>query len=249
MNENLLEFEQVCFAYENREVIHHASFCIRPGEFWCWVGPNGGGKSTLVKLAVGILQPRHGHITAPAVGKSSGIAWVPQEFGPQPDYPITAGAVVQMGFPHRNPKTGLCEEMMESMGVAHLARERFHQLSGGQRKRVLIARALATKPSLLFLDEPAASLDAESEKRLYQELGARLEETTMVMVSHNLHVVTNHATHILCVNRTATAHPMESIREDSFDSGEDSWMAILHHDLRCQVTRQENAQGNTSHPL
>lgn len=209
--------QDVCFSYGDAEVLHNVSFEVPRGAMVAVIGPNGGGKSTLLHLLLGALRPKYGAIEvlgAPPAAARRRVGFVPQQIRFDPGFPITvleavmlgrAAAHVLGGF--RREERDRAAQAVETVGLSALAGRRFADLSGGQRQRVLIAQALCADPELLLLDEPTANVDVDTERDLY-ELFTRLNQTrTLVIVSHNLRVVIAHASHVLCVNRTVDIHP------------------------------------------
>ena len=217
-NESALSFENVTFSYGNSPVLSDVSFSVPGGEFLVIIGPNGGGKTTLLKLALGLLAPGEGKISI--YGKNPGedptaAGYVPQDAGLSRDFPISALEVVLQGRIGGTKKRGWrygkedresALEALESMGMAHAAERTMGLLSQGQRQRVLIARSIASAPRLLMLDEPLASIDAESRDSLMGWLAELKGKMTVVMVSHDMSVISGHATAVACVNRRVFYH-------------------------------------------
>ena len=130
---------------------------------------------------------------------------------------------------------------LEQVGMAELHNRSFAQLSGGERQRVLVAQAIVCEPDLLLMDEPTASVDALAEHGLY-ELFHELNRTrTLVLVSHNLGVVTRHVTHVLCVNRTAELHPIDAMTSGVIPQAYGGDLALLRHDHTCHVIDSSGA--------
>ena len=128
-------------------------------------------------------------------------------------------------------------ERLDWVGLPGTARRPFSDLSGGQRQRVLIAQALVSDPDILLLDEPTANVDPETEAGIYELLARLNERITVVVVSHNLSVVTAHATHVLCVNRTATLHRMEDLSDGSVEAPFGTRFTMIHHHEDCQIAQ------------
>jgi len=206
----------VCFSYGDAEVLHNVSFTIPRRAMVAVIGPNGGGKSTLLHLLLGALRPKYGTIEVlglPPAAARRRVGFVPQQIRFDPGFPISVIEAVMLGRAaahflggFRRDERDRAAAALATVGLSALETRRFADLSGGQRQRVLIAQALCADPELLLLDEPTANVDADTERDLY-ELFTRLNETrTLVIVSHNLRVVIAHASHILCVNRTVDIH-------------------------------------------
>lgn len=244
-NGTVLAYEDVCFAYEREEVLHNVNLHIRAGSLVAVVGPNGGGKSTLLRLALGLLQPLRGEVRVfrqtPERSRRR-IGYVPQQLQFDPAFPVNALDVVLMGRaerhlagPYRRSDRQAAMEALERVNLADLARRAFPDLSGGERQRVLIAQSLVSDPSLLLLDEPTANVDPAVESRIYDLLKELNEHITIVVVSHNLNVVTRHASHLVCVNRTASILPMEELTQEKLQAIRRGDMTVLQHEPSCQV--------------
>jgi len=233
-----LRFDRVSFSYSSSfstfsaneaKVLENASFHVHRGEFVALVGPNGSGKTTVLKLILGLETPKKGTVQIfgetgrRALGK---VGYVPQQ--PQLDkaFPITVREVVKMGCLSSLSRTYRAEdraavaEALEQAEIADLATRPYAALSGGQRRRVLVARALAARPGLLILDEPTANMDAESEERLYKTLGKLKGAATVLMVTHDTDFVSSLTDRVLCMgmnsggNRyTIVQHPIEASAE------------------------------------
>lgn len=218
----VLEFDSVSFSYGDIRVFDHIAFHVHRGEFVALVGPNGAGKSTALKLVLGLLKPSSGEVRlfGGAEGDSrSRIGYVPQHADYDSAFPITVREVVLMGrlkpLSRKRVKADreAAESAMEKTGVLDLADRPYSALSGGQRRRVLVARALASEPELLILDEPTANMDAESESRLFDTLGALKGNTTVLIVTHDSFFVSSLIDVVLCISERGTdcrdaAHPL-----------------------------------------
>ena len=203
-----LRFENVAFSYKSVPVLENASFHIHEGEFIALVGQNGAGKTTVLKLVLGLEKPVGGRIEI--FGKSPSLArqkigYVPQHADYDPTFPISVMEVVRMGRLQVSSRRYLNEDhkavrhAMEQTEIADLAMRPYSALSGGQRRRVLVARALAAKPNLLILDEPSSNMDIASEGRLFNTLGELKGNTTILIVTHDTGFVSALTDRVLCV--------------------------------------------------
>ncbi len=178
------------------------------------IGPNGGGKTTLLKLILGFLTPSQGTIKVleESAGSSCAysknqLAYVPQSARFDREFPISVEEVVLSGLISRLPWYGIfrsvdrqiAKEMLAKIGLYHLADHPFGTLSGGQAQRVLIARALVSKPKILLLDEPTASVDSQAEADIYAFLNQLKGQITILMVTHDLSATIEKFERILCV--------------------------------------------------
>ena len=201
----VIEVRNVSFSYQATPVLEDVNLTIYDRESVCMVGPNGGGKTTLLRLLLGQLRPTQGEILIfgqPPEQARLRLGYMPQRSEYDPLFPVTVMDVVLMG---RLGQPGLrgwlgwhgagdrraAREALEQVHMADAAQRPFIALSGGQRQRVLIARALCCQPELLLLDEPTANVDSLVEARLFDELRQLGQRMTIVLVSHDLGFVTN----------------------------------------------------------
>ncbi|NLB96362.1 MAG: metal ABC transporter ATP-binding protein [Armatimonadetes bacterium] len=202
----LISFEGVCLGYGAKEVLTDLRFTIHQGDYIGIVGPNGAGKTTLLKAVLGVTRPIRGRVTRHGEREAHRCGYVPQLNTIDDTYPLTVLDVVLMG---RYPLIGLMRRpgkadreralhALEQVGIADLAPRLFRDLSGGQRQRALMARALASDPSILVLDEPTNDMDIAGE-RATMELIDRLHHKnslTVLVVSHILNVLVPHVRRI-----------------------------------------------------
>jgi zinc transport system ATP-binding protein len=246
-----LFFRDVCFAYEHQEVLHNVDLSVPDKSLVAVVGPNGGGKTTLLRLALGLLKPRRGTITI--FGKMPehsrcNIGYVAQHLHFDPAFPVSVLDVVLMGRvdrywlgPYRKCDRAKAIEALEQVSLGHLSHRALSHLSGGERQRVLIAQALVSDPILLFLDEPTANVDTAVEHEIYDLLHKLNERMTIVVVSHNLNVVTHHASHIACVNRTASFSHVDKFSKSELNAFRKGDMTVLSHGHNCHVLDPRDA--------
>ncbi len=252
-----LQFKDVCFAYERQEVLHNVDLSVPDKSLVAVVGPNGGGKTTLVKLGLGLLKPRRGTVhvfgDAPERRRHS-IGYVAQHLGFDPAFPVSAMDVVLMGRadrhwlgPYRRGDRAKATEALERVRLEHLNHRSLAHLSGGERQRVLIAQALVADPELLLLDEPTANVDTTAEHEIYDLLRDLNEHMTIVVVSHNLNVVTRHASHVACINRTASLARPDKLSENELHAFHRGDMAVLKHGPDCHVLDPRDAVREPCH--
>lgn len=220
MSTPVIDIRDLCFSYSGKEVLHEINLEIYQKDFVAVIGPNGGGKTTLLKLVLGLLQPTRGEILLK--GRSirlndTTIGYVPQQIDHNITFPATALDIVLMGkhspkrrFLFRNSKKDRSDALdaLDKMGIYKFADRKITDLSGGQRQRVLIARALVTRPELLVLDEPTASIDTKGQTDFYTLLQELNTELTIFMVSHDLLTISSYAKSIACVNKRLHCHQM-----------------------------------------
>ncbi len=201
---------QLSFSYGAIPVLHGVNFEIFEGETIGIIGPNGGGKTTLLKLIMGFLTPSAGEIQIFQRAQNQArelLAYVPQRLPFDKDFPISVREVVLTGRLNRMPWYGTwsnedkkaAEEALEHVGLSEFSSAPFGSLSGGQAQRVLIARALVSQPRLLLLDEPTSSIDMQAQQEIYQLLEGLRGTMTILMVTHDLNTVIQRVDRVLCV--------------------------------------------------
>lgn len=234
--------KDVSFAYDGEPAIRHAELCIDELSFISIVGPNGGGKTTLLKLILGILKPKTGSIQV--FGKSpeetrKEIGYVPQRAQFDPLFPISVGDVVLTGRLGASGSAFRCGaidrriagEALAEVGLSDAGDRPFSSLSGGQQQRALIARALACKPRMLLLDEPTANLDRILESHLYKLLKSLNDRLTIVLVSHDLGFVSTLVDRVVCVNRDVHTHPTAELSNDLINELYGTDVKFVRHDM------------------
>jgi zinc transport system ATP-binding protein len=237
----VIEFNGLSFSYPQTPVLQDVTFSIARGDYACVVGPNGGGKTTLLRLILGLLAPTRGSVRV--FGRSPiearrRIGYMPQHAQLDPQFPVRALDVVLMGRlvgwsfgPFGRADKARALAALAEVQLADFARRPFAALSGGQRQRVLIARALACEPELLLLDEPTASLDPGVQDEMHELLHELNTRLTIVLVSHDVGFVTGHAKTVVCVNREVHVHCASSMTGDMIQTlyGQDVHMVQHGH--------------------
>ncbi len=206
-----LAMHGVEFGYDGRRVLHGVELTVQTGSFTAVIGPNGGGKSTLLKVALGLLAPDRGEVRllGEAPGRSRRrVGYLPQSAHLDPSFPVTVREAVGHGRlgrgrhlgPWRGPDREAVLAALAEVDATALADRPLAALSGGQRQRVLVARALATEPQMLVLDEPAAGLDPTSQNQLYDLLSHLSRRLTVLVVSHHVSLVSRHVDQVICIH-------------------------------------------------
>lgn len=223
-SKSLISLSHVCAGYDGREVLSDATLEVKERDFVGVVGPNGGGKTTLIRVMLGLLPPMSGRVGY-GIGTGGGarlrMGYLPQQSELDGQFPISARDVVLSGLLAEKPARThysrgdkeRAEAMLAYMGLEGIGRQNFGTLSGGQRQRVLIARAMVAEPAVLILDEPTAYIDGGSTCRLYDLLGRLNERCAVVMVSHDVGTVLRNVRNIVCVNRRVHYHAVEDVDE------------------------------------
>jgi len=233
--------KDVSFSYNGITVLEKVSFSVKDGEFVSVVGPNGGGKTTLLKIIIGLLKPDSGKVkifgNSPEKARFL-LGYMPQHIFFDPYFPVTVMEVVLMGCldrvwggPYTKQNKMAALEALEKVSMLSIARRPFYRLSGGQRQRVLLARAIVNKPEILLLDEPTANMDIEVEKKLYEILSDLKKEMTILVATHDLGFISPLAETCICVNRLVKLHPTCSINGKLIMEMYGSDLKMVRHDV------------------
>jgi zinc transport system ATP-binding protein len=219
---HLVSFQNVSFSYGGTPVLDDVNFSIQERSFISIVGPNAGGKTTLLKLMLGLLKPSRGTIEIfgrlPEKARPR-IGYMPQYVQFDPTFPVTVLDVVLMGRlgngvhfgPYGKTDRAIAIEALHKLEMDKARNRPFMALSGGQRQRVLIARALTAEPELLLLDEPTANVDMAVETELFELLHTMSATITVVVVSHDLGFVSQYVQSVVCVNHRVMVHPTTAV--------------------------------------
>lgn len=219
-----IEVKDLSFAYQDFLVLRDTAFDVDEGSFVGVIGPNGGGKTTLLKIIMGFLKPIKGKIKV--FGEQpekvqTDIGYVPQTVRFDRQFPISVLEVVLMGRLASLPWYGkykeediqIAEKALEKVGLLGLQKQPFGTLSGGQAQRTLIARALASNPKLLLLDEPTTSIDPQAQAEMYALLNDLRGTMTILMVTHDLGVAIEHVEKVICVQNSVITLPPKDVCE------------------------------------
>lgn len=253
MSEPLLRASNVTFGYEREVILRDACIEIRPGDFLAVIGPNGGGKTTLLKLLLGLLKPWSGTIESRVPrGK---IGYVPQFSHFDPHFPLRVRDVVLMGRigarglfrRYRREDREAAAAAIEKLGLSRHADVVIGDLSGGQLQRVLIARALAGDPQLLLMDEPLASLDPESRQFLMSEIRALTERIPVVVVTHDITPFAGVIKQIACVNRNLHYHAGGRLTPEQLEEAYGCPVELVAHGVPHRVLAPHEHGHDRSH--
>lgn len=222
MSESVIRLENISYAYGDKQVLKNINFSINRGMFMGLVGPNGGGKTTLIKIILGLLKPDEGNIyildePIDTFSDWNRIGFVSQKANTfNKGFPATVFEVVSMGltakigyfrFMKKKHKEKV-HEALEQVGMNDYAFQNIGDLSGGQQQRVFIARALVSEPELLILDEPTVGIDYKNVERFYEllhHLNVK-RNLTLLLVTHDTGAMTEHATNVACLNQHLHFH-------------------------------------------
>lgn len=228
MRDAIIEISDLWFSFNSIPVLKEVNLTIRRGDFIAFLGPNGGGKTTLLKLMLGLLKPDRGSIKVfnEPPGKSTHrIGYMPQHLQFNQSFPISVLDVVLMG--KLRPGKGwsryssrdkiAAQKAMEQMEMWEFRNRRVGELSGGQQQRIFIARALVDEPEVLFLDEPTASVDTKHQTDLFDILKELNKTVTIIVVSHDVGIVSSHVKSVACVNQQVFYHDDSEITQEMLE--------------------------------
>ncbi len=256
-NQIAIEFNHVWFSYDSHVVLRDVSFTIREKDFFALIGPNGGGKTTLLKLCVGLLRPHKGYIRIygeePEKMRKI-LGYVPQNPNPNPNFPISVIEVVLMGRLSRS-KLGsrytrddynAAMNALERVGMAEFVDTPIEKLSGGQRQRVFLARALAADPRILLLDEPTTGIDAPSQSMLFELLRDLNSHMTIVLVTHDTVAISRYIKTVACINQRLYLHEEGKITQEMLDATYQCPVDLIAHGIPHRVFDEHNHINNKS---
>ena len=247
MAKKIVVLENISYKINENYILEDINFGIEKNDFLAIIGPNGGGKSTLLKIILGLIKPTHGKVSIfnlPPDKSRDKIGYLPQHSHFESDFPITVFDTVLMGR-YKKPFQGYDQhdkkcatKWLENLDMIHLKDRQIEKLSGGQLQRVFLARALAREPELLLLDEPTSSIDPKTQNSFYELLKEIRKKMAVVLVSHDVGVVSSYVDTIACLNRRLYAHgPVE----DSIEGLEKAYQCpidLIAHGIPHRVLRK-----------
>ena len=238
---SILSIKNLSFSYEKDLVLEDINLTVEKRDFLAIIGPNGGGKSTLLKLILGVNKIKSGEMKVydkDVTSTVTSFGYVPQNTNINIDFPIKVIEVVLMGhiqsnkplFGYGKSETACAMGSLAKVGMEEFANSRIGSLSGGQRQRVMIARALCSNTDVLILDEPTSSIDVEGQRQIYDLLKVLNETITIIVVSHDISIILNYATKVAHVNKTLTFHDVKNKKEfgqhGSFDVSDEHFCEV-----------------------
>ncbi len=239
-NKKIIEIKDLSFSYSKIPVLDKINLSVEERDFIGVIGPNGGGKTTLLKLILGLLKPQTGTIqvfnTAPEFARKH-IGYVPQYSETDDKFPITAYEVVALGLINKKTVTPFfnkkkkkqIDEIFEKLNINNVKNELFGNLTGGQKQRCLIARAIIAEPKILLLDEPTASVDSNAEIGFYNLLKELNNELSIIFVSHDLGFISSYVKKVACINKSLSIHPRSEIAKTNYNELYETDISIIKH--------------------
>ncbi len=245
----IVKLEEVWLYFDNMPVLEGINLSIKDQDFLGIIGPNGGGKTCLLKVILGLLKPSRGEITVfghtPERGRKS-VGYVPQYSLFDRDFPINVVDVVLMGrvgqmkrfrrYSEEDKK--LAYDALETVEMLDFRDSQIGQLSGGQQQRVFIARALVTEPKMLLLDEPMASVDSHMQTELYELFEKLRQQMAIVLVSHDISAVSIYVDKIACINRRLFYHDSKELTGEDLEESYLCPVEIIAHGVPHRVLKE-----------
>jgi zinc transport system ATP-binding protein len=250
----LIRLDNVTAGYDNGIVLRDVSFSVNENDFIGVIGPNGGGKTTLIKLILGLIRPLSGTISRFDEGRRNFIGYLPQQSHIDRKFPITVRDIVLSGLMsaggilnrYSASDRRLALSLLEQMGILHLADRTASELSGGQLQRVFICRALISSPELLILDEPNTFVDNRFEHEMYELLKEFNRKMAILIISHDVGTISYFVKTIACVNTYLHYHPSNIITEEQLAGYNCPLQIITHGDVPHTVLQKHDHEHDHS---
>jgi zinc transport system ATP-binding protein len=249
--DEIIKINNLNVYYGNNHALKDINLTIHSGDYLGIIGPNGGGKTTLLKSILGLINISQGDIEL--FGQKNFdknyLSYVPQIVEADRDFPITVGEVVLMGrinskikpfFTYSKEDKESANKTLEKIGIESLKNRKICDLSGGEFQKTMIARALVNNPKLLLLDEPTSNIDVSSRKNIYDILNELNKETTIVMVSHDMLAISSNVKNIACINKTLVYHGEPKITVDLMDKLYGCPVDLIAHGVPHRVLREHS---------
>ena len=247
MNAPAIEVDDVWVRLRGQTVLEGVNLAVQPDDFYAIIGPNGGGKTTLLRVILGLLPPCRGEVRifgSTEAAMRTDLGYVPQFRTFDFEYPITVREMVlsgRLGHITRRPRRydagdhAGAEKALETMRITDLADRQIRDLSGGERQRAIIARALVGDPKVLLLDEPTIYVDAPTEAQFYGILDRLRDRMAVVLVTHDIGVLPGHVTRVACLNRRLYTHDTSEITPDMLEAAYHCPVDLIAHGVPHRV--------------
>ena len=253
MSEEVIRLDDVWVKYGDITVLEGINLSVQNLDFLGIIGPNGGGKTTLLKVILGLIKPTRGEVTVlggTPERRRRFIGYVPQIIQFDQEFPVTVLDVVLMGRLGKKGFLGkyseedvkVACESLESVEMLEFKNRQVGKLSGGQLQRVLLARALAADPKILLLDEPTASIDEPTKTELYELLKNLNRKVTVILVSHDIGVISSYVDKVACLNRRLFYHGSKEIKPETIEKTYQCPIDLIAHGVPHRVFRKHKEE-------
>ena len=249
MKKEIVSLKNISVEYEGTAVLKGHNLSVYSDDFIGIIGPNGGGKTTLLKVILGLVKPASGEVsvfgTSPEKARNH-IGYVPQMMEVERDFPISVRDTVLMGrlchkalFRGHNKKDyEAADRAIEVVEMSDMKNRKTGDLSGGERQRVMIARALASEPKLLLLDEPTASIDPKLKTDIYDLLNGLKNRMAIILVTHDIGVISSHVDKVACLNCQLFYHDSKEIPKETLEAVYQCPVDIIAHGTPHRVLKE-----------
>lgn len=246
---DILELKDITAGYDHQPMLEHVNFTIREGDFIGIIGPNGGGKTTLLKVILGLLKPFSGEVIY-HTSKQNLFGYLPQNNRFDQRFPINVTEVVLSGLmsgkglykSYTRADRKKAWELLDKYGMGNYKKSPIGDLSGGQMQRVFLCRAIISSPRILILDEPTTYVDSNFEKEFYPILEELNKSLSIVMVSHDLGTICSYVKTIACVNRELHYHNSNLISPEQLQSYHCPIELITHGTIPHRVLKTHSGE-------
>jgi zinc transport system ATP-binding protein len=249
MSDEIVRLEDVWIYYDATPVLEGVNLSIKPDDFLGIIGPNGGGKTTLLKAILGLLKPERGRVVVlgnPPEMMRRFMGYVPQYSLFDRDFPISVWEVVLMGRSaqrrmfrqYTKEDENLAIRVLKEVGMVDLKDRQIGKLSGGEQQRIFVARALVTEPKILLLDEPTASVDTPMQAGFYELLETLKQRMAIVLVSHDIGAVSSYVDKIACLNRRLFYHGSKEISPEVLEAVYQCPVDLIAHGVPHRILRK-----------
>jgi len=253
---NIIETKDLCMHFGETQALIDINLRLAQGDYAAIIGPNGGGKTTLLRCLLGLLKPSSGSallFSKSPVQSRSLVSFVPQFAKLNKRFPISVHEAVLTGalkgsfhpfFQYSRADKEQAMEKLRLLGIDHLHKRQLGQLSGGEFQRMLIARALMNDPQLLMLDEPTSSIDPRSRELIYSILSEFNKSHSILMVSHDLVAVSSYVKSIICLNKTLIYHGEPELTENTVKQLYGCPIDLIAHGVPHRVLKHHHHEGD-----
>ncbi|MDD4126954.1 MAG: ABC transporter ATP-binding protein [Methanomicrobium sp.] len=247
MSETAVDVRNVTIYRDNQKILDEINFKIEEGQSYAIIGPNGGGKTTLIKVILGLIKPENGTVRIYGDEPEKNrylLGYVPQFHTFDFNFPITVREMVLTGRlghikgfrkKYSDSDIEMVDEALSSLGIANLSERSLNELSGGEQQRAIIARAIVGKPKILLLDEPTVYVDSPTEDKFHDILMQLHKKMTIVLVTHDIGVLSSNVDIITCLNRKLYTHNDNVITDDMLLSAYKCPVDLIAHGLAHRV--------------
>ncbi len=244
----VIDLKDIWVSYDDVSVLEAVNLTVEDKDFLAIIGPNGGGKSTLLKVILGLIKPDRGSVKLLGGNPKKTrkyVGYVPQYISSNLEFPINVWEVVLMGrLSHKGPFRSFNEEdkkaaedALSTVGMLDFRDRQIGELSGGQKQRVFIARSLVTHPRLLILDEPSTGIDSRRQKEFYELLNRLKSEIAILMVTHDISALSVYVDKIACLNKQLHYHNSKEVSPEDLEATYQCPVELIAHGVPHRVLK------------